>query len=509
MKKNYEESRSPRIIGEVESRQLSEPASWLILVLCLLLVALGVRQQEDNPQDALLTIVWGSWGFLYISGFILWMRASTTAFLENWHGVISIAHGFMMGLCLSTLSAEFHIIPLAILVLSSALMVTISERRFAYLYLAGCALTSLKIFDNGRLEQFLFYSCFFFLAVIISETIYRFARASSRRLERLEILNKFTRQIGVSLEAQQVINLVNAALPQALEADTYFLGLQEENSIKMGLFYDDGEYFQDITSQLKGTLSGWVVRNRRPLFIPDLRKNPALEDVEMVIVGQERASLSWMGVPMQTMRINGILAVASYIPNAFDRTDMELLENLAQQTALALDNAYHHSEVERQSRLDSLTQVYNHGYFLQALKTCADHNQTSMSLLMIDIDHFKQYNDNYGHLVGDMVLTRLSSVLRQFIHADDPVGRWGGEEFAVLLPNTNREQAIAVAQRIREHVNQLSMHTQDGQKLPFPTVSQGIAVYPTERNDIIKLVDLADQRLYMAKERGRNQIEWG
>src|ERR1700690_3735717 len=126
---------------------------------------------------------------------------------------------------------------------------------------------------------------------------------------------------------------------------------------------------------------------------------------------------------------------------------------------------------------------------------------------MLDVDHFKQYNDSYGHLVGDEVLTALCRAIKLHIKNVDAVGRWGGEEFVISLPNASSDQTQRVALRIRETMSTLSIQDKEHKTIPFPTVSQGIAMYPMERNDIIELIDLADQRLYIAKERGRNQIE--
>jgi diguanylate cyclase (GGDEF)-like protein len=110
-------------------------------------------------------------------------------------------------------------------------------------------------------------------------------------------------------------------------------------------------------------------------------------------------------------------------------------------------------------------------------------------------------------LIGDEVLTTLCTAIKRHIKNMDAVGRWGGEEFVISLPNTGTAQAQQIALRIRETMSTLTILNKDQQMIPVPTVSQGIAVFPVERNDIIELIDLADQRLYIAKDRGRNQIE--
>jgi diguanylate cyclase (GGDEF)-like protein len=137
---------------------------------------------------------------------------------------------------------------------------------------------------------------------------------------------------------------------------------------------------------------------------------------------------------------------------------------------------------------------------------CQSLNQ-SLSLIMLDIDYFKQYNDNFGHLTGDEVLVSLCDIIRSHIKNTDAVGRWGGEEFAISLPNTDGLQATLVSQRIRETLGSLKINNNEHPTIPTPTVSMGVAVFPLEVNATSKLIDLADKRLYIAKERGRDQIE--
>jgi diguanylate cyclase (GGDEF)-like protein len=126
---------------------------------------------------------------------------------------------------------------------------------------------------------------------------------------------------------------------------------------------------------------------------------------------------------------------------------------------------------------------------------------------MMDIDFFKHYNDTYGHLVGDQLLMMLCTAIKRHLKQSDAVGRWGGEEFIISLPGANGMQALQVAERINQTIATIPIHNREQQTIPAPTVSQGIAVYPMESEEIFPLIDLADRRLYVAKSRGRNQVE--
>jgi hypothetical protein len=163
--------------------------------------------------------------------------------------------------------------------------------------------------------------------IVMAELLLRLFNVIMFRARRLDIINDFARKIALSIESSQVLTLLNAAIESAMDADTYFVAmLDDDGKIRLDLFYDDGEFFPPMTLDGQGTLSGWVLRNRRPLFLPDLRSEPDLEGVNVTIIGRERTSLSWMGVPILSSHFTGLISIASYTPNAFDRMDMELLE---------------------------------------------------------------------------------------------------------------------------------------------------------------------------------------
>jgi diguanylate cyclase (GGDEF)-like protein len=230
-----------------------------------------------------------------------------------------------------------------------------------------------------------------------------------------------------------------------------------------------------------------------------------LEGVKNYVIGKEKTSLSWMGVPLKGESVIGVVALGSYHPNAFDSADMQLLSNLAQHITVALDNTIRHAQVEQQAQLDSMTSVYNHGYFLKKLAgqaAEASANNLPLSLIMLDIDFFKQYNDAYGHLVGDQLLMMLCAAIKQHLKQSDAVGRWGGEEFVISLPGANGVQALQIAKRISQTIATIPIHNREQQTIPVPTVSQGIAIYPTEADEIFQLIDLADRRLYLPRRGG-------
>jgi len=399
-----------------------------------------------------------------------------------------------------------------LLILSIITSSVISERGPSYLIITLTTLGSFVIHYQQiySVQQWTLQLSFAIIGVIILETVRQLKSLSRGHTRRLETIAEFSRRISSTLDKRQVMTLLNAAFQNAVEADTYFVGLREGDELHLELIYDDGEYFDNQRVKLEGSLSAWVLANQRSLFLPDLRKEVELPGVRLVLVGKHKTSLSWLGVPMRGISVDGIISIGSYRPNAFDRGDLELLTTLAQHAAQALDNTHQHEQVELRSQLDSLTGVYNHGNFLRRLQEQADQASLEghpLSLIMLDVDHFKQYNDSYGHLVGDEVLTSLTGAMKQHIKSTDAVGRWGGEEFVISLPNANAAQAQQIGMRIRQTMTTLTVRTPEQKTVPAPTVSQGIAVFPEEARNLVELIHLADQRLYVAKGRGRDQIE--
>jgi len=506
---------SPKNVTARETRHLAEPAALTTIILCVSLIIYGIGSlASGNPE--LWPLLLGIAGVLYTISFYYYAIVKTPSQLQRWRWTTAFSNAVCVAAGLIFIPDQFRIVPQMVMILIAAITVILWDRVTTYIFLALTvgfhALFAYRLsisFSPYLLND----STLLLSGFIIVETIYRLTEATQTRIQRLESLNEFARKIVYSLETNEVLSLVGAAIQNAISADTYFLGMMgNDETIQFDLIFDDGEYFPASTMPIKGTLSGWVIQNKRSLFIPDMRHDVNFEGFKTISIGKDKTNLSWMGVPMHAGHINGVVSVGSYTPNSFDRTDFELLENLVQHAALALDNAFHHAEVETQSHTDSLTNVYNHNYIVEILRREAERSQAEclpLSLIMLDVDYFKQYNDHYGHLVGDQVLVLLTKAMRAHINAADSIGRWGGEEFAIALPNTDGLAALAIAGRIQQTMIDLQIEGRDGQSLPAPTVSQGIAVFPDETEDVHHLIDLADQRLYIAKERGRNQVEPG
>jgi len=202
----------------------------------------------------------------------------------------------------------------------------------------------------------------------------------------------------------------------------------------------------------------------------------------------------------------GVVCLESQVP--YTDAEVRLALSLTQPAAMAVENARLFDEVQRLATLDGLTNTYNRRHFMElahlAFETARRFGQP-LTALMLDVDHFKAINDEFGHHVGDQVLRTLADRCRTALRTIDVLGRYGGEEFAILLPGTTRRNAAKIlAERIRHRVAEDPVQTDAGPVRV--TVSVGVAAMEAGTRNPEELFKRADAALYDAKQAGRNRV---
>lgn len=203
----------------------------------------------------------------------------------------------------------------------------------------------------------------------------------------------------------------------------------------------------------------------------------------------------------------GFVKISSLRPNAFSHDDLRVLDLYALLANLAFENAALHAQVQELAIHDPLTGVFTRRIFDDKLnEECARASRyhLPLSLALTDIDHFKNFNDHYGHQVGDALLKWLTGIFKTMVREVDFVARYGGEEFVLVMPETPRERAAEIAEFIRQTVAGRDFAAA-GQTLKV-TISVGVASYPDETTSPAQLIRAADERLYLAKGSGRNRV---
>ena len=219
---------------------------------------------------------------------------------------------------------------------------------------------------------------------------------------------------------------------------------------------------------------------------------------------------SQLVIPLQIADVgNFALLATATTSESFDSLPNEVLANLQDHMHGALTNACKYDSMRRQVITDHLTHLYNRRYFMDKAEEIVERSlarKEPMSVVMIDIDHFKLFNDDYGHETGDKVLQTVAQIMQQHVRKDDICSRFGGEEFAMLLPNTAGDAAFFMANRLRGRLAD-TRHTGLGLGPDVHiTISVGVATCPRDATEITELLDLSDQALYRAKANGRNQV---
>lgn len=177
---------------------------------------------------------------------------------------------------------------------------------------------------------------------------------------------------------------------------------------------------------------------------------------------------------------------------------------------MAVENARLYQETEQLAVTDGLTGVNNHRYFQSFFErelNRAKRYKHPLALIMLDIDHFKKFNDKFGHPVGDLVLKTVTEILKQQAREVDLVARYGGEEFMLVLPETGKKEAVMLAERIRLAVKKHALTDVQNKPLPNITVSLGVSSYPENGSEKDQLIDYADKCLYKAKAGGRDLVK--
>jgi diguanylate cyclase (GGDEF)-like protein/PAS domain S-box-containing protein len=261
-------------------------------------------------------------------------------------------------------------------------------------------------------------------------------------------------------------------------------------------------------------LIGRVMRSGEQLFIPDVSNGGtggiADAEYENLLVHNQVCSLLIIPLILANQTL-GTIEVWRHDPKPhFSVDERTFMNNLANQLALTITNARLHELIQYQARTDALTRINNRHHFMNLaeleFKRAKRHGR-DLALILLDLDHFKSVNDNFGHTVGDQVLHLAAQMCSSCIRSTDIIGRYGGEEFIILLPETDLSGARLLAQRIRTRIS--SRPVQIGDHSIEITVSMGVSLMEAATADLVALLQRADEAMYRAKNSGRNRIAYG
>jgi diguanylate cyclase (GGDEF)-like protein len=249
-----------------------------------------------------------------------------------------------------------------------------------------------------------------------------------------------------------------------------------------------------------------ILESKEPLVIEDTRQDKRFNNP----IALKEKIRAIMAIPLIYQdEIGGIIYVDDFRVRRFTKDKRNLFSVLSTYAAMVIKNAQLHLKTKQLAITDGLTGLYNYKYFQDSLESeilRAKRYNHYVSLLILDIDYFKNYNDTYGHVRGDNILIALSKVLKSKTREVDIVARYGGEEFVIILPETEEKKAKSLANRIRRAVEEYDFSFKSFKKGNKITISIGGAIYPFNAKSKKVLIDKADKALYRAKDTGRNKV---
>lgn len=326
-----------------------------------------------------------------------------------------------------------------------------------------------------------------------------------RRANTSEILRKASMAVAEQLEMGQTVSHILEQLNQVLPSDTASVQLLEENTLHIigGRGWENQNDVLGMSFPIPGDNPNTIViQTGKPYYVTD-----AYKKYKAFKQSPQQGILSWLGVPLIAQnKTIGLLALDSLRPDRFTEEDIKTATEFANQVAIALENARIYEESQNLAITDSLTNIYNRRGLTQLGEfeyQRAQRIHRPFSAIMLDIDYFKRINDQHTHAIGDQILQQFAKRCSQNLRGIDILGRYGGEEFLILLPETNLQIAYLVANRLHQSILKSAFPTDVGDL----RVTASIGVAESRLNESLSnLIQRADTMLYKAKETGRNKI---
>lgn len=342
-----------------------------------------------------------------------------------------------------------------------------------------------------------------------NETIAQFEKHLYDLEQMLEISRSFCSTLELKSLIESILYIAMAQM-RVTGAGLFVIPSIDSDDYYLSDYYSGLEIDQNIEYKISKTspLTDFLSASKKVYTIEELRENlPDCKDIDML----ESLNPSLI-VPLHLKnRINGILFMGERIfiegfsseYNDYERNEISTIASLA-------SVAVHNASLIEQSSTDMMTHLKLKYYFFNMLEDKLDaacSQGQNIAVAMFDIDFFKKFNDTYGHACGDYVLKSVAKIIKSNIREEDMASRYGGEEFTIMLCDTNEQEALLVAERIRKSIEETDFFYED-QHLHV-TISGGIATFDSEKNPVLSakaLVDQADKALYVSKENGRNRI---
>ena len=333
----------------------------------------------------------------------------------------------------------------------------------------------------------------------------------TQRAKELAFFINSSKALTSTLEFNKVLRVIMERAQRLIKCKAWSLLLLDENSQELRFVAVKGGKGREIRKfrlKVGRGIAGWVARTGQPLMINDVRKDRRFDkEIDRVTRFKTQSVLC---VPIvNKKRTIGVLEMINKLNGRpFEEKDRDLLHKLVDQAAIALERANLYERVSNLAITDDLTKLFNFRYLDQILdreiKRCQRYRSV-LTIIFFDMDYFKDVNDTHGHLMGSKVLVEVARLLLDNLRSVDIIARYGGDEFVVVLPETNVPTTLRITERLRKNLNAHEFLKKEGLNIRM-TASFGIAGYPEHAQSKRDLVRMSDQAMYLAKNTGRDRV---
>lgn len=335
-------------------------------------------------------------------------------------------------------------------------------------------------------------------------------RKTKRQGQEVAIFNDVAKALTSSLNLDSILQTIMDKMAEFFRPDTWSLLMVDEQrdelyfAIAVG---DAAETLKTVRMKLGEGIAGWVARHGESLIVPDVYNDPRFSRrVDEMTKWKTRSIIC---VPLQSKhRVLGVIQLINCAMESFGEQEMFFLHALCDYAAIAIDNARAVEKIQELTITDDCTGLYNARHLYKTLEAEVYRSARfgyEFSVIFLDLDHFKNVNDTYGHLVGSKLLQEIGFKIKSQLRLIDYAFRYGGDEFVILLPQTDKGAALVVAKRIQDMMRNTVFLVEDGLNLNV-RCSMGLATYPEDAKSSHEIIRQADEMMYVVKNSSRDNI---
>ena len=331
-----------------------------------------------------------------------------------------------------------------------------------------------------------------------------------RHLQELSIFHDVAKALTSSLNLNSVLQTIMDKMAEYFRPDTWSLLMVDD--AKDELYFaiavgDAADMLKSVRLKVGEGIAGWVAKHGEPLLVPDVYTDPRFtKRVDEMTKWKTRSIIC---IPLKAkQRVLGVIQLINVAMENFGEYEMFFLQSLCDYAAIAIDNARAVERIQELTITDDCTGLYNARHLYKTLEAEVYRSARfsyEFTVLFIDLDHFKQVNDTYGHLIGSKLLNEVGYAVKANLRLIDSAFRYGGDEFVVLLPQTGKEPALLVARRLRDVFRQSAFLKDENLNINV-RCSMGLATYPHDAKSAHEIIRQADEMMYMVKNSTRDNI---